>query len=216
MTKNQPKTQDTMHKQQNMSKKAKRSPKTGTSPAAIKALQREGEAVKMRMEGYKLQDIANRLGYKHRAGARQALMRAISRLSPLENIEALHNAEVQKTYEVEQEAWEGWDRSIEDAIKVVTKETSIDARESEESRKPTGNRIQKEFIRTVTSQSGNPSFLDKILKAMERRAKLLGLDAPTKIESNEDNGAWRLLGRTPAEYFQDLAKRLEEDGADES
>lgn len=38
-------------------------------------------------------------------------------------------------------------------------------------------------------QSGDPQAVDKALKVMERRAKLLGLDAPTKIAPTDPSGA---------------------------
>lgn len=77
--------------------------------------------------------------------------------------------ELAKIDETERSAWEGWARSCKTATKTVKEKTTGE--------KP-GEKERKEF----EPQAGDPRFLDVVLRCVQQRCKILGLDAPTKIE----------------------------------
>lgn len=172
----------------------KNNPKGGSNPIAVLARKREGKAVTLRLEGLTLQQIADRLGYISRESARSAVLRGMVRLGSPENAEELRKQEVAKTYEIEQEAWEQWHRSTEDAVSVSVRQTIKG----------------DETTTTRVGQCGNPALLDKVLKAMERRAKLLGLDAPEQL--NIDGGL-RVHGQNPLEVLEAAVIRLKQQNA---
>lgn len=173
----------------------------GTKPEAVLARKREGLAVAMRLEGKTIGEIAEACKYANNSCARNAIMRAMVRLCPPENSEALRAQEVARTYEIEREAWEQWYRSTEDAVKETIKSVPYAGNGN-------GDVVDAKTEKTVVreGQSGNPALLDKILKAMERRARLLGLDAPEKIDLNQ-SGEIRVIGQNPVEVLEQGLKR---------
>jgi hypothetical protein len=171
--------------------KSKRNPKKGSSPAAVKARQREEVAIALRAEGKTLQEIADAVGYSSREGARLALMRAMERLPPIEDIERLRQQEVAITREIEAESWLGWDKSCEDLV----------------TRTETGTKNGTFATTRRETQCGDPALLGIILRASERRARLLGLDAPTKAVV-EAEGEVRVIGVDPLELFEAQAAKL--------
>jgi hypothetical protein len=145
-----------------------------TSPIAIRAREREGQVLQMRLKGHTFAEIALAFGWKGESGPRDSLRRAMQRLSPPEDLEQLRAIEVEKCNAVEQEAWEQWRRSCGDAVSKTVEES------------PDGK------VRTTDKterQTGNPALLEKILAAMNRRANLLGLDAPKRTELSGPNKA---------------------------
>ena len=73
--------------------------------------------------------------------------------------------ELERIGRVESQAWEAWERSREDAV--------IDSVEKFPKFKKTKH--------VAKGQAGNPSFLDVVLRCVQRRCELLGLDAPKDI-----------------------------------
>ena len=70
---------------------------------------------------------------------------------------------------VERNAWEGWENSKRDTVK-------------------TGPGKYSETEVTTTSNSGNPRFLEIVIKCIERRCRLLGIDAPIQAEISGKDG----------------------------
>ena len=78
--------------------------------------------------------------------------------------------ELAKIDELERTYWAAWESSLEQ------RETTATARtEAGDSIRTTGQ-MKRE------SQGGNPVYLQGVMSCMQRRARLLGLDAPTKQE----------------------------------
>jgi len=63
------------------------SPKPKTSPGRVKSTVREGEAIKLRLGGMSIPDIAVELGYKTRQGAHLAIKRALARIGSQDVVE---------------------------------------------------------------------------------------------------------------------------------
>lgn len=149
--------------------------------------------IALRLDGWTLDAIAKEMGYAGPCGVRSVLMRAMAKVPPPPNAEELRQRELAVCDEVEREAWEQWYRSTKDARSRIEAETKD------------GTFVTKR----VEGQSGNPALLDKVLKAAERRAKLLGLDAPQRIDLKKDDDAWdSLQGKTPEEWTAEIRERL--------
>lgn len=80
--------------------------------------------------------------------------------------DALKSEQLAKLDEVERAAWEGWDRSLRNAVKETIKDTPDGIMESV----------------TTEGQAGDPRFLKVIESVIAKRCRILGLDAPHKIE----------------------------------
>lgn len=79
-----------------------------------------------------------------------------------ENIDLYITKELSKLDKIEAELWEAWERSKK---RIVSK-------------------IRQSGLKTERSETfaGNPRYLDLVLSVQQRRAKLLGLDAPVKVD----------------------------------
>lgn len=86
--------------------------------------------------------------------------------------------ELAKLDNLELEFWEAWVRSQDDA---VTRTEGFGQQGRIDQTKTTG-------------QVGNPAFLDGVLKCIDRRCAILGVDAPKKIEGAGENGEILIKG----------------------
>lgn len=89
----------------------------------------------------------------------------------LESIDQYVTAELQKLDKMEMEAWNAWEISKQKKTKNKTKKA--------------GNGLMGRQIMTeeaTETTSGNPRYLELLLNVQHRRAKMLGFDAPIKID----------------------------------
>jgi len=94
--------------------------------------------------------------------------------SSLIDFDAAKAKELAKVDRLEREYWAAWEASKED------KETSVTEKAGGE--KPRSKaQIRRE------GQVGNPSFLSGVQWCIERRCKILGIDAPQKMQVLSDN-----------------------------
>lgn len=96
--------------------------------------------------------------------------------SALRDFDALKAEQLAKIDTVEAEAWAMWSRSCERQVRTSTQEV-------EATRYPGCN------TRTDNEQgAGDPRYLQIALQCVERRSRLLGLDAPQKIARTDSQG----------------------------
>ena len=93
--------------------------------------------------------------------------------SSLIDIDEAKAKELAKVDRLEREYWDAWERSCEDA---ETKRLEGTLAPGEDQGKPTKQ------ILTRKGQAGDPRFLTGIQWCIERRCKILGIDAPSKRE----------------------------------
>lgn len=91
-----------------------------------------------------------------------------------EEFDRLKAEQLAKLDAVEAEAWRGWRRSTRQAVKNTARLV----------RTPDGDR--SETRRDQEDQAGDPRFLQVALSTVERRCKLIGADAPTRLELTEE------------------------------
>lgn len=98
----------------------------------------------------------------------------------MDNIDDYVTQELKKLDRIEIELWDAWEKS-------KTGRERIKNRKSARPNKPlTENEAIHDWYgydeKMNESSAGNPRFLDLLLNVQQRRAKLLGFDAPIKIE----------------------------------
>lgn len=98
----------------------------------------------------------------------------------MDNIDDYVTQELKKLDRIEIELWDAWEKS-------KTGRERIKNRKSARPNKPlTENEAIHDWYgydeKMNESSAGNPRFLDLLLNVQQRRAKLLGFDAPLKIE----------------------------------
>lgn len=89
--------------------------------------------------------------------------------SSLIDFDEAKSKELAKVDRLEREYWDAWERSCEDAESTTEKEIELDDRT-----------IRKEATQTAKGQAGDPRFLAGVQWCIEKRCKILGLDAPIK------------------------------------
>lgn len=97
----------------------------------------------------------------------------------LDNIDDYVTQELRKLDKMEVELWEAWERS-------KTGKTRGKNRQNAKPRKVLEDGDNPEYYgyeeTTTETSAGNPRFLDLLLNVQQRRAKMLGFDAPIKVE----------------------------------
>ena len=98
----------------------------------------------------------------------------------LETIDEYVTQELRKLDKMEQQAWEAWEASK--TGKMRTKEKTNKGRPIKTDAED-GDPEYYGYNETATETSaGNPRFLDLLLSIQQRRAKMLGFDAPIKVD----------------------------------
>lgn len=106
------------------------------------------------------------------------------RTASTEFIDDAKQREIDKINNLEIEYWNAWELSLKDAagVSVETKTVALKAPSSG------GDPVELPAAETKTTkrrqgQSGNPAYLAGVQWCIDRRCKLLGLDAPTKQQN---------------------------------
>lgn len=114
-------------------------------------------------------------------------IRSLWLASAIRDFDAAKAQELAKIDEVERAAWNGWARSQEDK-EVTFSEVGVKGARS-------GSRSE--------GQAGAPAFLQVVLSCIERRCKILGLDAPQRFsiewDTLDDDQLERLAKGEPPE-----------------
>lgn len=134
---------------------------------------RRQQVAEMYLRGLYQSDIADSLGVDQATVSRDLaelrkewLERSINHIDQKKAIELSKLDRLEVTY------WEAWERSRENAETVINRST------------PNGP-IHEE---RSEGQSGNPAFLEGVLKCIAKRCEILGLDAPKKIAPTSPDG----------------------------
>lgn len=133
------------------------------SPATA---ERDAKAADLRSRHFTYQHIADKLGFAHRDGAREAVVRAMQRVVR-EAADEVRVQELERLDRYARKAEEVLDRAhyAHSAGRLITMKD--EAGES----------------RPVLDDGPVMAALDRLVKIQDRRARLLGLDAPTRVEA---------------------------------
>jgi hypothetical protein len=129
------------------------------------------------LKGWIQADIAEEVGLNQGTVSRD--LKALHKewlASALVDIDEAKSRELAKIDKLEREYWQAWERSQEDAETVTKKATE------------TGGVERKEGAIVTKGQAGDPRFLAGVQWCIERRCKILGIDAPEKKEHSGPGG----------------------------
>jgi len=104
--------------------------------------------------------------------------------SALRDFDEMKAQELAKVDRLEREYWRGWERSCEDA------ETT----RQEGSKDDAGKAGIDKIVKTAKGQSGDPRFLQGVMTCIDRRCKILGIDAAVKMEHSGEVIIQRVAG----------------------
>lgn len=163
-----------------------------TKAQSVLIAQRRAKAVEMRIAGASFQQIADELGYNSRGAACQDVTRALEAAIAEQTraSEVYREEELQRLDMLLAEAWRVMKRhhAVVSNGKVVKVDTKDGAEE------------------TLLDDGPVLAAIDRVLKIQERRAKLLGLDAPTKVEAITIDALDAEIARLAAELEGDQAR----------
>src|SRR5436190_3827327 len=133
----------------------------------LEMLQRRQKVADLYLQGLSQASIAEQLEVSQTSVARDlAKIERSWRESAIRDFDAAKERELQRLALIEKNAWEGWKRSCQPIQSATVDGQAADSQKAK---------------RTVKHQNGQPRFLELVLECIDKRAKLLGLDAPLKV-----------------------------------
>lgn len=116
--------------------------------------------------------------------------------SSLRDFDALRAEQLGKIDRLEREYWRGWERSCE-AVETTRKEGGP------------ASGVEK-VVKVSKEQVGDQKFLEGVERQIDRRIKLLGLDAPQRIAVTDPTGrkAAPVTNEATAAVLADLARKM--------
>lgn len=97
----------------------------------------------------------------------------------LENIDDYVTQELRKLDKMEVELWEAWERSKKGKLREKNRQNAKPRKVLEDKDNPEYYGYEEKMVET---SSGNPRYLDLLLNVQQRRAKMLGFDAPIRVD----------------------------------
>lgn len=156
-----------------------------TSPRLVKAKQKQARAVDLRLAGKSYAAIAKELGYANKSSAYKAVKTALESQTET-SVDEYRRVQNARLNEIHQALW-----------------TAVNEEPPEDQDEKARQRWEQERLRAI----------GLIHKNMERRARLLGLDAPTKQEKTvqgKDGGPLEIVSETTVDLsncsMEDLKK----------
>ena len=140
----------------------------------LEMLQRRQKVADLYLQGLSQASIAEQLEVSQTSVARDlAKIERSWRESAIRDFDAAKERELQRLALIEKNAWEGWKRSCQPIQSATVDGQAADSQKAK---------------RTVKHQNGQPRFLELVLECIDKRAKLLGLDAPIKVSPTTLDG----------------------------
>lgn len=139
-----------------------------TKEEAVALAERRRRVADLYVQGWRQADIGVRLGIDQGTVSRD--LKTIQKEwaeQRVSDIDELKREQLEKIDRVEREAWDGWVRSQKPT------------RTKEDSEKPK---------RTTKTTAGDPRFLLIVDRCIERRSKIVGLEAPQKHANTDSQG----------------------------
>ena len=146
-----------------------------TSPRRVAVAERRAKATRLRAQGLTYQQIAAQLGYKTAANAIQDVQRYLASTAR-EATDEVRAIEVQRLDQALVELLQ-----IQNEITKVLRKKHVVVSHGHIVLDDTGTPLEDDGV-ALTALTHLMAVIDRRIRIMERRAKLLGLDAPTKHE----------------------------------
>lgn len=128
--------------------------------------------------------------------------------SSLIDLDAKKALELKRIDTVEREAWDAWRRSVGSAtVKTIATRGAIIKEGKEGTTEFKELRPAETTLRTE-DLPGDPRYLTVVLKCIEQRRRILGLDAPQKIAPTDPTGEHEYTGLTNSERRRRILELL--------
>ncbi len=135
----------------------------------------------------------------------------------MEDINRYMLIELRKTMEIEKEAWDEWEKSKLDKERIHTTEAIMDAGEEISVLSTVVGLIPTERQTVVEGRLGDPAYLTIIDKMIDKRAKLLGLYAPERMQLTDPEDTRDFGAQAKATLIGKLLSPIaDSDSADET
>ncbi len=132
---------------------------------------RRQQVAEMYLRGMYQADIADKLGVNQATISRDlAELRKEWLERSINHIDQKKAIELAKLDRLEVTFWDAWERSLQDAETVIVRDG------------PIGSTHEKKSV----GQSGNPAFLEGVLKCIDKRCEIIGINAPKQITSKSE------------------------------
>jgi len=140
----------------------------------LEILKRRQRVAELRLQGWSQSAIADEL--QIRQATISSDLKTVERSwreSAIRDFDAAREQELQRIGMIERNAWDGWKRSCQPLQSATVDGQAADSQKAK---------------RTVKNQSGQARFLEVVIQCIEKRTKLLGLDAPVKVTPTTADG----------------------------
>lgn len=143
---------------------------------AVRMNERRQAVARLYLRGQTQHEIAAQVGVDQGTVSRDlAAIQKQWKSSAVAAIDELKAQQLAKVDALERTYWEAWERSCK------PRETNI-------AKMVDGKGERKEATTHKEGRDGNPKFLEGVLKCIERRCQLLGIDAPKRLEHSGPGG----------------------------
>lgn len=158
--------------------------------------ERRAEVARLYLRGWTQTRIAEFIGVAQPTVSKdlKALQQAW-RDAALRDFDEAKARELARLDEVEREAWDAYQRTVGEHV-IRTEGVTAG---------PNGGPYEKSVTEDL---AGNPAFLNIVTTCIERRCKLLGIDAPQKIEQGEP-GSFAALPASTREALEAQARQAD-------
>lgn len=158
------------------------------------------QIAQLKLRGRTLQQISEHVGVSVMT-VRRELKALIGEWqeSAREDIAAVKARELRRLDEIEAETWAEWERSKRDYVKKVAENG--------------GDKGGKKTKVETGGQCGDPRYLNVLVSIGERRAKILGMDAPQKVAPTDPSGEREYSSYSDAEIEARIAELTAKYGA---
>lgn len=167
---------------------------------------RRKSAVDLYLQGKPMWEIAQILGCTAATISTDiAAMQAKWKEQAIRSIDEKKNEELAKINRIEEQAWEGWERSCRDAETKTTKIEKMPPRvptkkDGVSAKPPKGFKlkpviVKEEHTSQAKGQSGDTRFLDTVAWCVETRMKVLGILDERSVNVNQTVVNWDSLAK---------------------
>jgi len=126
-------------------------------------------------------------------------LREIWREEALDNINEMTIRELAKLDKLEQQYWLAWERSCQKSEKTITKARSIQWTDNDDVKKGTDPQVFERYIQQQ-ERDGNKDFLDGVLKCIQQRCRILGIEKVDGSGSNSGKPQKIRFGKLEIEF----------------
>ena len=145
----------------------------GNTSGAMQLEERRVLVAELYLQGWVQTAIAKQLGVTQpTVSADLKAIRQEWKESRIRDFDTLKAQELERLDKIERTAWEAWEQSREPEI--TTKASKVDG--------------QSRAERTTKHTHGNVNFLNTVIRCVDKRCDLLGLDAPFKVTQTDVDG----------------------------